>query len=121
MNAKWKYVERVAWIVAIFAGIFSFRKDLDVAEVINFGKQLWSNLTPWQFLFFLSIALLLYQFITFLINVHRATKQVKNLNEKVGKMEEWIGILSHKDAYSDLKGKIRFFAKEEIEKFNAKK
>jgi len=119
MDTFWKWLERIA----AFTAIISFLKWWDMEDIMIFLKQLWNSFTAWQFLFFLSIIVLLYRFVIFLVNIHRLTKELKNVDDKIGnitgninELKEWIGLLSYKDRYSDLKGKINFFVKEELEK-----
>jgi len=118
MENFWKWAQRIAYITTII----SFLKGWNMKDIIIFVKEFWNNFTPWQFLFFLSIIVLLYRFVTFLVNIHKSTKELKNLDKKIAdidgnidELKKWIGLFSYKDGYHDLKGKIQFYIKDALE------
>lgn len=109
MKGFWKWVERIAWFAAIVSGL----KVIGMDNVIIYTKEFWSQLTPWQFLLILSLAVLLCNFIIFLVTLYRRTNSII---QDFNSLKKWIGLFSYRDKYSDLKGKIKLYIKEEIEK-----
>lgn len=47
MENFWKWVARIAWLIAIFLFLKSWRNNMESIRLF------WDNLTPWQFIFFL--------------------------------------------------------------------
>jgi hypothetical protein len=114
------------WFVGIVGGLIAnflydiFKKYRGESSMDFLYIYLWEKI--WPFWIGLAIALI-YKFIKFLVNIGKSTSRVENLNNKIdsingniNELKEWIGLLKHKDKYSDLRGKIRFFAREELEK-----
>lgn len=82
MEQFWKWLARIAWIVAIV----SFLKGwLSSMEGI---KLFWNNLTPWQFIFFLSLAVILFESIRFFF---RLNGRVNNIDKQAYRHDHNIG------------------------------
>lgn len=118
MEKFWKWAGRVAWIVAII----SFIKEWIVgASVMEFIKQLWINLTPWQLLLFLAVIVIIIRFVIFLVKINKIGKNVDLLVKDMDDLKNWIDKFRYKQHYSDLKGKINFYIRKELEKYAIKK
>jgi hypothetical protein len=113
MKKIWKWIERIALLIAIISGL----KVIGIMNIFACLKTFWIQLTAWQFLLILSIMILLCSFIIFLVNLYQKTNDIINdFTTFKNDMKKWIGLFSYRDKYSDLKGKIKTYIREEFEK-----
>jgi len=89
MERHWKWVERILWIMTIISLVTSFTKGWTIKMSI---EQVWNNLTPWQWIFFLSVViflcLFLNWFIRFLIDIYKVRKTYHTLINWVDELEK---------------------------------
>ncbi len=92
MEEFWKWLERFAWIAAIVSILKEWWNTMSTV------KQFWDNLTPWQFLFLLSVIVIIFNF------VRNHIKLQKFKNREYEAFHEWL-ISKRHSGYPDMSEK----------------